>query len=63
MIERLTAFLYILMRDELPAGKVEAIVRDHVEKAGDRTRVYSNAGLEAYAREVATRIARGTEVR
>lgn len=63
--EGLVAFLYVLLRDELPAGAVEALVRDHVEKVETGAdcnsaglRVYSNKPLEAYARELAGRISK-----
>jgi len=54
--QRLITFLYVLLRDRLPAGQVEAIVVDHVEKARDRTCSYSNPYVEAYARELAERL-------
>ena len=53
--ERLTAFLYILMRDHLPSGTVEKIMMDHVDVIIE-TPVYSNQHLVAHAREIADRI-------
>jgi hypothetical protein len=57
----MVSFLYVLLRDHLPAGAVESIVREHVEKSakciGGLRTVYSNEFLEAYARELANRIA------
>lgn len=54
--EALVSFLYILLRDEVPAGTVEAIMRNHVEKAGSDRRTYSNKHLAAYSREIARRL-------
>lgn len=55
----LVQFLYVLLRDRLPAGDLEEIVRVHVEKAraaGPGPVTFSNPHLEAYARELAARI-------
>lgn len=52
----LVTFLYVLLRDHLPAGAVEQLMRDHVVKAEGRARTYSNQHLEAYARELAARL-------
>lgn len=52
----LVDFLYALMRDYLPAGEVERLVRDHVEKAADQESIYSNGHLASYAAELAERI-------
>jgi hypothetical protein len=64
------AFLYILLRDHLPAGEVEGIVRTHVElprlngsvagrspRAGAAPGVFSNDHMAAYAKELAQRLA------
>jgi hypothetical protein len=57
-MERLVAFLYILLRDELPAGRIEAVLVDHVERVPPGgSSVFSNAHLESYARELAERLA------
>ncbi|HZZ78439.1 MAG TPA: helix-turn-helix transcriptional regulator [Gemmataceae bacterium] len=55
---RLQAFLYILLRDHLPFGTVEAIIRDHVEKVGDSVQFEDRLHAE-YAERLARRIARG----
>ena len=57
ILERLIAFLYILLRDQLPAGVVEEIMRDHIDNIIDELPVkFSNKHLEAYAREIASRL-------
>lgn len=43
--DRLTHFLYLLMRDELSAGKVEKLVR---ESSSGQT-IYTNGWLAKYA--------------
>ncbi|MGH9716417.1 MAG: hypothetical protein ACRD4R_06790 [Candidatus Acidiferrales bacterium] len=53
---RLVTFLYILLRDHLPAGDVEAIIVNHVEKFPDRRPIFSNPFVEEYAREIASRL-------
>jgi hypothetical protein len=54
---RLTALLYILMRDDLPVGRVAQIVKDHVDKVTDENPVeFSNKYLEHYARELAQKL-------
>ncbi|HEX9640544.1 MAG TPA: hypothetical protein VGB13_04450 [Candidatus Krumholzibacteria bacterium] len=61
--ERLVCFLYILARDEVPAGAIERVLVHHVE-LGDKSadlvkdckRSYSSPRLEALAREWAQRI-------
>lgn len=50
--DRLTSFLYELMRDHLPAGAVEALVRE-AEKV---TVTYSNGWLAEYAHYLAGRL-------
>lgn len=55
-VQRLTAFLYILMRDYTPSGLPEAIMREHVERAGNDEPEYSNPHLYAHARELAERL-------
>lgn len=52
----LVSFLYILLRDKLPAGVVEALVIDHVEKTDGKVVKFSNPHLQAYAEELAGRI-------
>lgn len=57
-MERLVAFLYILLRDHLPAGTVESILSLHVDKSAAMTYPvkFSNPHIEAYARELAGRL-------
>jgi hypothetical protein len=58
MSDRLVAFLYVLMRDEVTSGTVEKIMQDHVE-SHDGARSFSNPHLEAHARELAGRLSKG----
>ena len=57
MKDRLVAFLYVLMRDEVVSGAVEKIMLEHVE-SNDREAVFSNPHLEAHAVELAKRLRR-----
>jgi len=50
---KLTEFLYILMRDHLPAGTVEGIMINHVTGKENR---YTNGYLAKYANDVAGRL-------
>lgn len=50
----LVSFLYILIRDHLPAGKVEEIVRDHVEDA--QASRFTNGWLALYCKDIAERL-------
>lgn len=55
--ERLLAFFYVLMRDELPVGRIESVLVHHVELSPSITfRAYSNSYLEALAREFVGRL-------
>jgi hypothetical protein len=54
--ELLVQFLYILLRDHLPAGEVEKIIVDHVSPFSHLEVKYSNQFLEGYAREIAGRL-------
>lgn len=54
--EKLVAFLYLLMRDELPAGTVAGIVLNHIRRARTAPFQFSNPHLEAYAREIAAEL-------
>lgn len=47
--DRLVEFLYLLLRDYLPAGSVA----EAMKKVTGRNVVYSNAHLEGYARDLA----------
>lgn len=56
-ISRLTALLYILMRDDLPVGRVAEIVKDHAGKIDDQNPgEFSNRYLEHYARELVQKL-------
>lgn len=57
MNEGLTDFLYILVRDHLPAGIVRGIIKDHVQAMPGLKRHYSDPHLEAWARSRAEEIA------
>lgn len=50
--DRLTSFLYELMRDHLPAGIVEKLVRD----ASEPDVAYTNGWLAKYAEDLAKRL-------
>lgn len=52
-MNRLVQFLYLLGRDELPLGAVETIMARLTEGPV----LYSNAGLEQWARETAALLA------
>ena len=52
---RLVSFLYTLMRDELPPGKVEFLVQV-TESEGDCKNIYTNGWLAKYAESLAARL-------
>ena len=52
--DKLTSFLYELMRDHLPPGVVEELVRD--AELGTPTVVFSNGWLATYAHDLAKRL-------
>lgn len=52
---KLQAFLYLLLRDELPAGVVEGIMQK-IEACRDDEVVYSNPHVAAHALELAQRL-------
>jgi hypothetical protein len=52
----LVGFLYILMRDHLPVGMVEGIMRDHVNVETDDVDNYSNGWLAEYAKDLSKRL-------
>lgn len=61
--EKLTRFLYVLMRDRLTVGAVQSIVDDHCEFAAADPPLrpqlrYTNSHLECFARELAGRLTR-----
>ena len=51
----LVSFLYILLRDHLPAGSVEAIMQQHVEAESQQTQ-FTNGYIASYAKDLATRL-------
>ena len=53
---KLEAFLYQLMRDELPAGTIERLVVEAQDCAGNEDSHFSNRGLLAYCKDVAGRL-------
>lgn len=55
---RLTSFIYILLRDELTAGTVEDILKNHVST---KLSVYANRFLADYARSIADRLLVGAK--
>lgn len=50
----LVSFLYILLRDHLPAGVVEGIVRNHVNL--DPETEFCNGYIAKYAKDLAERL-------
>jgi len=51
----LVNFLYLLLRDHVAPGTIERIVMD-IEAASPLEKIYSNLYLEAYAKELMSRI-------
>lgn len=51
----LVAFLYLLMRDHLPAGQVEAVVQTAADAASAEFR-FTNGWLATYASDLASRL-------
>lgn len=49
------AFMYVLLRDCLTAGRVEAIVED-LEKANSKSFILSNSYLAEYAENIVERL-------
>ena len=59
---RLTSFLYELMRDHMPPGQVEEMVRSiEASEAMGTSILYSNGWLAKYADDLATRLDRWKE--
>lgn len=57
--DKLVGFLYILMRDYLPTGKIEEIMQGHVYPDGmlaDFESIYTNGWLAQYAKDLANRL-------
>ena len=59
----LQALFYVLLRDYLVPGTVEAIFIEHVEKNPQLERNYSNPHIAAYAGELADRLLQTTQFR
>lgn len=55
--DRLQCFLYLLMRDKLPAGTLETVCLE-TEKPGVTEFIFSNKPLAKYAKELAKRLRR-----
>lgn len=55
MDDKLVAFLYLLMRDSLPTGEVERLIQE-TEHATPVQNQFSAVHLEAYARQLASRL-------
>lgn len=55
MNESLKHFFYLLLRDELPAGQVEKLMRQMEDGRGLDLK-YSNKHVEGYASELANRM-------
>ena len=53
---KLVEFLYILLRDDITAGRMEQILRDHIEKSRGKTSEFCNPYIHAYSVELARRI-------
>jgi hypothetical protein len=51
--DKLVCFLYILMRDYIPCGKVEEIM---YEQISDEESVFTNGYLAKYAQDIAERL-------
>jgi hypothetical protein len=54
--EPLVCFFYLLMRDKLPCGAVEDVLRLALDPTGAGCTIYSSKHLEAYARDIAARV-------
>jgi hypothetical protein len=52
----LVSFLYILMRDHIPAGVVEGIMQHHVDAPEGTLSELCNGYLASYAKDVAARL-------
>ena len=52
----LVEFLYILMRDYLPCGEVEEIMKHHITISNGETNKFSNGWLANYAKDIAERL-------
>lgn len=52
----LITFFYLLMRNELPTGKIASIVKEIEAMPDGDEIVFTNKHLEAYAREIVDRL-------
>ena len=59
-VDAVQTFLYLLLRDELSAGKVEKLVQDATVGFGKET-WYSNPHVAAYAAELRYRLLEGKD--
>lgn len=57
----LVVFLYVLLRDYIPFGKVETIMQQQIENGKAGPGFLSEPTIARYARELAERLKRGTE--
>lgn len=53
--DRLTRFLYLLMRDHLPTGVIAKLI-EQINETGDREVIFSNKQLEAMASSYAVEL-------
>lgn len=53
--DALISFLYTLMRDHLPTGAVERLVRESLDERGESVQ-YTNGWLAQYAQDLARRL-------
>ena len=58
--QRLQDFLYILIRDDLPSGKVANIIRNH---SSEKDSVFTNPMLESMAKVYAKAILSGKPIK
>lgn len=56
MENRLTLFLYLIMRDYLPVGKIPTIINEMEDMIADKKTYTTNENLENLAKEFAERI-------
>jgi len=53
--DKITCFLYVLMKDYLPAGKIEEIIEDRI-MPGVKSNWFSNPHIYQYAKELADKL-------
>lgn len=59
--ERLAVLLYVLSRDEVTWGKIEAILENHIDACEGRP-VFSHDDMGRWARDTARRVLKGDEL-